>query len=93
MRAPKNFYRRIRCFCDLTVQDVSAATGVSQSRVAAIENLKTEPNAVERLRIETYLRARVAIVFQMDGPMPAWVGGETVAPAPGHSSDLMVREA
>jgi hypothetical protein len=68
-----NFYKRVRLFCELRVRHVSQATGVSEFAIAQIEKGRREPNPVERRLIESFLRDRLKMVFEMDGPMPAWV--------------------
>lgn len=72
-RRRSNFYKRVRQFCDLRVRHVSRATGITESAITAIEKGRREPNRVERKLIEGFLRDRLRIVFEMDGPMPEWV--------------------
>jgi hypothetical protein len=60
-------------FCELPVSAVSWATGVTQSRYAAIENGKREPNDTERRLIESFLRDRLQIVLDMEGSFPSWI--------------------
>jgi transcriptional regulator with XRE-family HTH domain len=71
------FYRRIRLFCELHIGDVASATGISPTRLAAIETGRRKPNDVERRLLESFLRARLKIVLDMDGPMPEWVSTKT----------------
>jgi hypothetical protein len=72
MRSP-TFYRRITMFCEVPVSAVSWATGVTEGRYAAIENGKREPNDTERRLIESFLRDRLQIVLDMEGPFPSWI--------------------
>lgn len=67
------FYRRVRLFCELRIGDVAAATGVSPSRVQEIETGKRAPNEVECRLIEGYLRDRLRMVLDAEGPVPTWL--------------------
>lgn len=80
-RLRSNFYKRIRCFCELRVGDVSRATGITEFAITQIEKGRREPNHVEAKLIESFLRARVRIVFEMYGPMPDWVREQEREPA------------
>ncbi len=59
-------YRRLRKFCELSLLDMQLATGVMQSRVAAIELGRAIPNSVEKALIENFLRDRVRMVLEME---------------------------
>jgi hypothetical protein len=74
MKRPCNFYKRVRMFCDLRVRHVSLATGISEFAITQIEKNRREPNQVEARLIESYLRDRLRIVFEMDGSLPDWTG-------------------
>jgi transcriptional regulator with XRE-family HTH domain len=76
-----NFYKRVRQFCDLRVRHVSRATGITESAIAQIEKGRRQPNPVERKLIEGFLRDRLRMVFELDGPMPTWANGQTEHPA------------
>ncbi len=67
------FYRRVRLFCELTVRIVSLATGVSENRVAQIETGRRQPNPTEARLIESFLRAKLKMVLESEGPIPEWM--------------------
>ncbi len=67
------FYRRVRLFCQLTVRIVSLATGVSESRIAQIETGRREPNPTEARLIESFLRAKLKMILESEGPIPDWM--------------------
>src|ERR1700730_15664481 len=67
-----NFYRRVRLFCELRVRHVSRATGISEFAITQIEKHKREPDRVEARLIESFLRDRLRMVFEMEGPLPGW---------------------
>jgi hypothetical protein len=77
----QNFYKRVRLFCDLRVRHVSDAIGISEFAITQIERHKREPNGVEARLIESFLRDRVRIVFEMEGPLPGWVNHGKAEPA------------
>ena len=72
-RARPFFYRRVRLFCELSVHIVASATGISASGIAAIETGQRQPNPTERRLIEHFLLDKLRMVFEMDGPVPAWL--------------------
>ena len=74
------FYKRVRLFCELRVRDVSRATGLSEFAIDQIEKGRRKPNDVEQRLLEQFLRDRLRIVFEMDGPMPEWVRGPQSKP-------------
>jgi hypothetical protein len=61
-------YRRLRKFCELSLFDMRLATGLMESRIAAVERGKVVPNSVEKALIENFLRARLKMALE---------GGET----------------
>jgi hypothetical protein len=67
------FYRRVRLFCELPLHIVASSTGISASRVAAIETGRREPNPTEQRLIERFLRDNLRAVLEMDGPVPDWL--------------------
>lgn len=71
--ARPNYYRRIRLFCELRIAHVASATGISASRIAAIETGLRAPNATERRLLERFLRDKLEMTFAMDGPLPSWL--------------------
>lgn len=73
------FYRRVRLFCELRLGTVSAATGIGVARLVAIETGRRAPNPTERRLIERFLRDRLRVVFELDGPIPAWLETLSVA--------------
>lgn len=60
-------------FCELPVRAVSLATGVSETRITDIETGRRQPNEVEKRLIESYLRDRLRMVLDSEGPVPAWL--------------------
>lgn len=72
-RARPLYYRRVRLFCEVPVQVVAGAIGISASRIAAIETGQRQPNPTERRLIEHFLQDKLRMVFEMDGPVPAWL--------------------
>jgi hypothetical protein len=73
------FYRRVRLFCELSVHIVSSATGISASRILAIETGRREPNPTERRVIERFLQDKLRMVIEMDGPVPDWLRAPSTA--------------
>jgi transcriptional regulator with XRE-family HTH domain len=67
------YFRRIRMFCGLPIYLVASATGISASRLQAIENCRREPNPTERRLLEGFLRDKLACVLAIDGPPPDWL--------------------
>jgi hypothetical protein len=67
-----NFYRRVRCFCELPLNAVSLATGIPTGRLGAIETGRVTPNGVERRLIESFLRDKLKIVLESE-PVPDWL--------------------
>ena len=72
-KARPYFYRRVRLFCELRISHVSSATGISPSRIAAIEVGLRQPNPTERRLLERFLQDKLRAVFAMDGPVPDWL--------------------
>jgi hypothetical protein len=68
-----NFYRRVRLFCELSLGDESLATGISATRLSAIEIGRTQPNGTEIRLIESFLRAKFQTVLETEGPAPDWL--------------------
>jgi len=71
--ARPGYYRRVRLFCELRISHISGATGISCSRIAAIETGQRLPNTTERRLIERFLQDKLRMVLAMDGPVPAWL--------------------
>ncbi len=69
------FYRRVRLFCELTVNAVSSATGVSASRIAQIETGMRQANQVEARLIEGFLHDKLKMILELEGPIPDWMAG------------------
>jgi hypothetical protein len=67
------YYRRIRLFCELRIAHVSSATGISPTRIAAIEVGLRAPNPTERRLLERFLQDKLRMVLAMDGPVPDWL--------------------
>jgi hypothetical protein len=67
------YYRRIRLFCELPIHIVASATGISSSRIAAIETGRRAPNPTERRLLERFLQDKLRFVETMDGPVPDWL--------------------
>jgi hypothetical protein len=72
-RSQPRFYRRVRRFCELPVHIVSSATGISISRIQAIETGAREANPTERRLLERFLQNKLRAVFQMEGGAPKWI--------------------
>lgn len=73
------YYRRVRLFCELKIHAVSSATGISASRLQAIETGRRLPNAVERRILERFLQDKLRMVVAMDGPIPVWLRGPSAS--------------
>lgn len=67
------FYRRVRLFCELHLGTVSAATGIAVARLVAIETGRRSPNPTERRLLERFLRDRLRVTFELEGPVPPWL--------------------
>jgi hypothetical protein len=67
------YYRRVRTFCELPIHAVASATGISSSRIAAIETGRRAPNPTERRLLERFLQDKFRFVMNMDGPLPDWL--------------------
>ncbi len=74
-RARPYFYRRVRLFCELRISHVASATGISPSRIQAIETGQREPNPTEQRILERFLQDKLRAVLEMDGPLPSWLRG------------------
>jgi transcriptional regulator with XRE-family HTH domain len=61
-------------FCGIPVSVVASATGIAQSRVAAIEKGRREPDSVEQRLLEKFLRDNLERVFDLFG-VPDWISG------------------
>jgi len=72
------YYRRIRLFCELPIHIVASATGISSTRIAAIETGLRAPNPTERGLLERFLQDKLRFVMIMDGPVPDWLRQQTV---------------
>lgn len=62
------FYRRVRLFCELRVSHVSSATGISPTRIMAIETGRRMANSTERRLLERFLQDKLRMILEMDGP-------------------------
>jgi hypothetical protein len=67
------YYRRVRLFCELKLHHVASVTGISASRIAAIEVGQRDANPTEQRILERFYRDKLAMVLEMDGPLPAWL--------------------
>jgi hypothetical protein len=52
---------------------VTGVTGISASRIAAIETGMQDPNPTERCLIERFLQDKLRMTLDMDGPVPDWL--------------------
>lgn len=83
--ARPGYYRRVRLFCELRISHVSSATGISPSRIAAIEVGLRQPNPTERRLLERFLQDKLRMILAMDGPVPAWLRAPSVSITGGDS--------